>query len=149
MCWTEPRWMPTVWSRRAALSSVALPPWAMWRASSTARWVKKTSLLFLCQPLSLQQQLHKYWWSPVAVYLLVALYVSKAAGSSSGYGVSWREKDILTSLFYFPSSHPGDYLVTIEEKNSATYLRAYTNWRYQVLTDQRSFLTLYHKCYET
>lgn len=28
--------------------------------------------------------------------------------------------------------HPGDYLVTIEEKNNATYLRAYTNWRYQV-----------------
>lgn len=27
---------------------------------------------------------------------------------------------------------PGDYLVTIEEKNNATYLRAYTNWRYQV-----------------
>ncbi|XP_015247536.1 PREDICTED: Hermansky-Pudlak syndrome 3 protein isoform X2 [Cyprinodon variegatus] len=25
----------------------------------------------------------------------------------------------------------GDYLVTIEEKNSATYLRVYTNWRYQ------------------
>ncbi|XP_045909665.1 Hermansky-Pudlak syndrome 3 protein isoform X2 [Micropterus dolomieu] len=25
----------------------------------------------------------------------------------------------------------GDYLVTIEEKNSAIYLRAYTNWRYQ------------------
>ncbi|XP_051550375.1 BLOC-2 complex member HPS3-like isoform X2 [Myxocyprinus asiaticus] len=25
----------------------------------------------------------------------------------------------------------GDYLVTIEEKNKATYLRAYTNWRYQ------------------
>ncbi|XP_058495268.1 Hermansky-Pudlak syndrome 3 protein isoform X1 [Solea solea] len=25
----------------------------------------------------------------------------------------------------------GDYLVTIEEKNSSTYLRAYTNWRYQ------------------
>ncbi|XP_034035350.1 Hermansky-Pudlak syndrome 3 protein isoform X2 [Thalassophryne amazonica] len=25
----------------------------------------------------------------------------------------------------------GDYLVTIEEKNGATYLRAYTNWRYQ------------------
>ncbi|XP_049444858.1 Hermansky-Pudlak syndrome 3 protein isoform X1 [Epinephelus fuscoguttatus] len=25
----------------------------------------------------------------------------------------------------------GDYLVTIEEKNSATYLRAYTNWRHQ------------------
>ncbi|XP_035509465.1 Hermansky-Pudlak syndrome 3 protein [Morone saxatilis] len=25
----------------------------------------------------------------------------------------------------------GDYLVTIEEKNSATYLRIYTNWRYQ------------------
>ncbi|XP_072294219.1 BLOC-2 complex member HPS3 [Eucyclogobius newberryi] len=28
-------------------------------------------------------------------------------------------------------STTGDYLVTIEEKNSATYLRAYTNWRYQ------------------
>ncbi|XP_062252058.1 Hermansky-Pudlak syndrome 3 protein isoform X1 [Platichthys flesus] len=28
-------------------------------------------------------------------------------------------------------SKTGDYLVTIEEKNSATYLRAYTNWRYQ------------------
>ncbi|XP_059922179.1 Hermansky-Pudlak syndrome 3 protein isoform X3 [Gadus macrocephalus] len=25
----------------------------------------------------------------------------------------------------------GDYLVTIEDKNNATYLRAYTNWRYQ------------------
>ncbi|XP_024134352.1 Hermansky-Pudlak syndrome 3 protein isoform X1 [Oryzias melastigma] len=25
----------------------------------------------------------------------------------------------------------GDYLVTIEEKNNATYLRAYTNWRFQ------------------
>ncbi|XP_042370032.1 Hermansky-Pudlak syndrome 3 protein isoform X3 [Plectropomus leopardus] len=28
-------------------------------------------------------------------------------------------------------SKMGDYLVTIEEKNSATYLRAYTNWRHQ------------------
>ncbi|XP_076879476.1 BLOC-2 complex member HPS3 isoform X3 [Brachyhypopomus gauderio] len=28
-------------------------------------------------------------------------------------------------------SQIGDYLVTIEERNSATYLRAYTNWRYQ------------------
>uniref|UniRef100_A0AAQ4NVD8 HPS3 biogenesis of lysosomal organelles complex 2 subunit 1 n=3 Tax=Gasterosteus aculeatus aculeatus TaxID=481459 RepID=A0AAQ4NVD8_GASAC len=28
-------------------------------------------------------------------------------------------------------SRMGDYLVTIEEKNCATYLRAYTNWRYQ------------------
>uniref|UniRef100_A0A3Q1GXC8 HPS3 biogenesis of lysosomal organelles complex 2 subunit 1 n=1 Tax=Anabas testudineus TaxID=64144 RepID=A0A3Q1GXC8_ANATE len=35
-------------------------------------------------------------------------------------------------LFSHPApSHPGDYLVTIEEKNNATYLRAYTNWRYQ------------------
>lgn len=33
-------------------------------------------------------------------------------------------------------SHPGDYLVTIEEKNNATYLRAYTNWRYQVQIDR-------------
>ncbi|XP_059197814.1 Hermansky-Pudlak syndrome 3 protein isoform X2 [Centropristis striata] len=28
-------------------------------------------------------------------------------------------------------SRTGDYLVTIEEKNNATYLRAYTNWRHQ------------------
>ncbi|KAM9386349.1 BLOC-2 complex member HPS3 [Pholidichthys leucotaenia] len=28
-------------------------------------------------------------------------------------------------------SNIGDYLVTTEEKNSAIYLRAYTNWRYQ------------------
>lgn len=33
-------------------------------------------------------------------------------------------------------SRPGDYLVTIEEKNDATYLRAYTNWRFQVLIDR-------------
>ncbi|KAL4630785.1 Hermansky-Pudlak syndrome 3 protein-like [Arapaima gigas] len=32
------------------------------------------------------------------------------------------------SLIY---SAVGDYLITIEEKNRATYLRAYTNWRYQ------------------
>ncbi|KAJ3599729.1 hypothetical protein NHX12_033685 [Muraenolepis orangiensis] len=34
----------------------------------------------------------------------------------------------------FASQHivqVGDYLVTIEEKNSGIYLRAYTNWRYQ------------------
>ncbi|XP_077391712.1 BLOC-2 complex member HPS3 isoform X2 [Festucalex cinctus] len=34
----------------------------------------------------------------------------------------------VTSILH---SDIGDYLVTIEEKNSATYLRAYTNWRYQ------------------
>lgn len=49
LCWTEPRWRPTVWSRRAAPSSAALPPWALWRASSTARWVKTFPL-----PLSAQ-----------------------------------------------------------------------------------------------
>ncbi|XP_051549413.1 BLOC-2 complex member HPS3-like isoform X2 [Myxocyprinus asiaticus] len=31
----------------------------------------------------------------------------------------------------------GDYLVTIEEKNRATYLRAYTNWRYQAAEKTR------------
>ncbi|XP_048832254.1 Hermansky-Pudlak syndrome 3 protein isoform X2 [Brienomyrus brachyistius] len=31
----------------------------------------------------------------------------------------------------------GDYLVTIEEKNMATYLRAYTNWRYQAAEKTR------------
>lgn len=35
----------------------------------------------------------------------------------------------------------GDYLVTIEEKNSTTYLRAYTNWRYQVRANKLKFLT--------
>ncbi|XP_062306201.1 Hermansky-Pudlak syndrome 3 protein isoform X1 [Osmerus eperlanus] len=34
-------------------------------------------------------------------------------------------------------SQIGDYLVTIEEKNSATYLRAYTNWRYQAAEKTR------------
>ncbi|XP_072517100.1 BLOC-2 complex member HPS3 isoform X2 [Salminus brasiliensis] len=34
-------------------------------------------------------------------------------------------------------SQVGDYLVTIEEKNNATYLRAYTNWRYQAAEKTR------------
>ncbi|XP_041912589.1 Hermansky-Pudlak syndrome 3 protein isoform X1 [Alosa sapidissima] len=34
-------------------------------------------------------------------------------------------------------SQIGDYLVTIEEKNKATYLRAYTNWRYQAVEKTR------------
>uniref|UniRef100_W5KBB1 HPS3 biogenesis of lysosomal organelles complex 2 subunit 1 n=1 Tax=Astyanax mexicanus TaxID=7994 RepID=W5KBB1_ASTMX len=34
-------------------------------------------------------------------------------------------------------SKVGDYLVTIEEKNNATYLRAYTNWRYQAAEKTR------------
>ncbi|XP_028855796.1 BLOC-2 complex member HPS3 isoform X2 [Denticeps clupeoides] len=34
-------------------------------------------------------------------------------------------------------SRVGDYLVTIEEKNQATYLRAYTNWRYQAAEKTR------------
>ncbi|KAJ8374350.1 hypothetical protein SKAU_G00049300 [Synaphobranchus kaupii] len=34
-------------------------------------------------------------------------------------------------------SQIGDYLVTIEEKNRATYLRAYTNWRYQAVEKTR------------
>ncbi|KAG7488116.1 hypothetical protein MATL_G00031010 [Megalops atlanticus] len=34
-------------------------------------------------------------------------------------------------------SQVGDYLVTIEEKNKATYLRAYTNWRYQAAEKTR------------
>ncbi|XP_031431435.1 Hermansky-Pudlak syndrome 3 protein isoform X3 [Clupea harengus] len=34
-------------------------------------------------------------------------------------------------------SQTGDYLVTIEEKNKATYLRAYTNWRYQAAEKTR------------
>ncbi|RXM27422.1 Hermansky-Pudlak syndrome 3 protein [Acipenser ruthenus] len=34
-------------------------------------------------------------------------------------------------------SEIGDYLVTIEEKSKATYLRAYTNWRYQAVEKTR------------
>ncbi|XP_055799767.1 Hermansky-Pudlak syndrome 3 protein isoform X2 [Salvelinus fontinalis] len=34
-------------------------------------------------------------------------------------------------------SEIGDYLVTIEEKNNAPYLRAYTNWRYQAAEKTR------------
>uniref|UniRef100_A0A673VKA7 HPS3 biogenesis of lysosomal organelles complex 2 subunit 1 n=1 Tax=Salmo trutta TaxID=8032 RepID=A0A673VKA7_SALTR len=34
-------------------------------------------------------------------------------------------------------SEIGDYLVTIEEKNNVTYLRTYTNWRYQVAEKTR------------
>ncbi|XP_057180909.1 Hermansky-Pudlak syndrome 3 protein isoform X3 [Triplophysa rosa] len=34
-------------------------------------------------------------------------------------------------------SGAGDYLVTIEEKNGAMYLRAYTNWRYQAVEKTR------------
>ncbi|KAJ8278304.1 hypothetical protein GJAV_G00086160 [Gymnothorax javanicus] len=34
-------------------------------------------------------------------------------------------------------SQIGDYLVTIEEKNGVTYLRAYTNWRYQAVEKTR------------
>uniref|UniRef100_A0AAY4BEM2 Hermansky-Pudlak syndrome 3 protein n=1 Tax=Denticeps clupeoides TaxID=299321 RepID=A0AAY4BEM2_9TELE len=41
----------------------------------------------------------------------------------------------LLFLLYFFSQ--GDYLVTIEEKNQATYLRAYTNWRYQAAEKTR------------
>ncbi|TSK53633.1 Hermansky-Pudlak syndrome 3 protein [Bagarius yarrelli] len=41
---------------------------------------------------------------------------------------------IVHSIVY---SQIGDYLVTIEEKNGATYLRAYTNWRYQAAEKKR------------
>ncbi|XP_053369467.1 Hermansky-Pudlak syndrome 3 protein isoform X1 [Clarias gariepinus] len=41
---------------------------------------------------------------------------------------------IVHSIVY---SQIGDYLVTIEEKNGATYLRAYTNWRYQAAEKMR------------
>lgn len=43
----ELRWRPIIWRRRAALLSVASPPWARWRAFSTAGWVKKTPPLLL------------------------------------------------------------------------------------------------------
>lgn len=84
----------------------------------------------LYQPLSL----HKYRVSPAAVYCFIVLCVSRAAGNISGYSLSWREKERLVISSLPPILLSGDYLVTIEVKNSATYLRAYTNWRYQVHT---------------
>lgn len=157
MCWTQPRWRPTVWSKRAALSSVAFPPWALWRASSTARLVKKTQTL--CHPLSLCNSNY----TSINIFTCSSLFVVRFICEQGSRQQSWlqcelRENYILTYLLLFsflpPSRHPGDYLVTIEEKNSATYLRAYTNWRYQVHTDQLGFLTstLYHsamKCKDT
>ncbi|XP_042568166.1 Hermansky-Pudlak syndrome 3 protein isoform X1 [Cyprinus carpio] len=41
------------------------------------------------------------------------------------------------SVLSIRHSAVGDYLVTIEEKNKATYLRAYTNWRYQAVEKTR------------
>uniref|UniRef100_A0A672PEZ3 HPS3 biogenesis of lysosomal organelles complex 2 subunit 1 n=1 Tax=Sinocyclocheilus grahami TaxID=75366 RepID=A0A672PEZ3_SINGR len=41
------------------------------------------------------------------------------------------------SVLSLHHSAVGDYLVTIEEKNKATYLRAYTNWRYQAAEKTR------------
>uniref|UniRef100_A0A671K7U7 HPS3 biogenesis of lysosomal organelles complex 2 subunit 1 n=1 Tax=Sinocyclocheilus anshuiensis TaxID=1608454 RepID=A0A671K7U7_9TELE len=41
------------------------------------------------------------------------------------------------SVLSLRHSAVGDYLVTIEEKNKATYLRAYTNWRYQAAEKTR------------
>lgn len=41
------------------------------------------------------------------------------------------------SVLSVQHSAVGDYLVTIEEKNKATYLRAYTNWRYQAAEKTR------------
>ncbi|KAK9967855.1 hypothetical protein ABG768_022836 [Culter alburnus] len=41
------------------------------------------------------------------------------------------------SVLSIHHSTVGDYLVTIEEKNKATYLRAYTNWRYQAAEKTR------------
>ncbi|KAF4098031.1 Hermansky-Pudlak syndrome 3 protein isoform X1 [Onychostoma macrolepis] len=41
------------------------------------------------------------------------------------------------SVLSIRHSAVGDYLVTIEEKNKATYLRAYTNWRYQAAEKTR------------
>uniref|UniRef100_A0A3B4Y2D9 HPS3 biogenesis of lysosomal organelles complex 2 subunit 1 n=1 Tax=Seriola lalandi dorsalis TaxID=1841481 RepID=A0A3B4Y2D9_SERLL len=73
---------------------------------------------------------HVYNCHPFASQQIV-----QVTDGSSDFSVSVRE-NILTSWLLLccllsPPSHPGDYLVTIEEKNSATYLRAYTNWRYQ------------------
>lgn len=97
-CCSGSRWKPTIWSRRAALLSVVLLPWAPSGASCTATSVHNI--------------------------------LSFSAGDLS------RAHDHLVHrvncVLFLSQSHPGDYLVTIEEKNSSTYLRAYTNWRYQV-----------------
>ncbi|XP_068960828.1 BLOC-2 complex member HPS3 isoform X2 [Petaurus breviceps papuanus] len=43
----------------------------------------------------------------------------------------------LGQVLHLSYSEPGDYLVTIEEKNKATFLRAYVNWRNRTMENSR------------
>ncbi|XP_043850814.1 Hermansky-Pudlak syndrome 3 protein isoform X2 [Dromiciops gliroides] len=43
----------------------------------------------------------------------------------------------LGRVLHLSYSEPGDYLVTIEEKNKATFLRAYVNWRSRTTENSR------------
>ncbi|XP_020836579.1 BLOC-2 complex member HPS3 isoform X1 [Phascolarctos cinereus] len=43
----------------------------------------------------------------------------------------------LGQVLHLSYSEPGDYLVTIEEKNKATFLRAYVNWRKRTTENSR------------
>ncbi|XP_072474363.1 BLOC-2 complex member HPS3 isoform X2 [Notamacropus eugenii] len=43
----------------------------------------------------------------------------------------------LGRVLHLSYSEPGDYLVTIEEKNKATFLRAYVNWRNRTTENSR------------
>ncbi|KAK7127228.1 hypothetical protein R3I94_018419 [Phoxinus phoxinus] len=77
-----------------------------------------------------------------------ALFVVSAGGCRiEAYSLRDREEEggcplicrfsSVGSVLSIRHSTVGDYLVTIEEKNKATYLRAYTNWRYQAVEKTR------------
>ncbi|XP_035379125.1 Hermansky-Pudlak syndrome 3 protein [Electrophorus electricus] len=67
-----------------------------------------------------------------------ALFVVSAAGCKvEAYRMQGEDCPLICRFSTMGTVHRilysqiGDYLVTIEEKNGSTYLRAYTNWRYQ------------------
>ncbi|XP_060797499.1 Hermansky-Pudlak syndrome 3 protein isoform X3 [Neoarius graeffei] len=73
-----------------------------------------------------------------------ALFVVSAGGCKiEAYHMQQEECPLICRFSTMGTVHSivysqiGDYLVTIEEKNGATYLRAYTNWRYQAAEKKR------------
>lgn len=73
-----------------------------------------------------------------------ALFVVSAGGCKiEAFDLQREESPVICrfscagTVLSLQHSAVGDYLVTIEEKNNATYLRAYTNWRYQAVEKTR------------
>lgn len=78
----------------------------------------------------------KYW----PIFVIFHIFVAYCFLALFGY-TFWNHTSaflaLLVSAFFLSIPFLGDYLVTIEEKNGATYLRAYTNWRYQAAEKKR------------